>query len=111
MNFAIFIDIIIKDLININKNLINKKINSDNEKICNINLNNNSQKENKLIEFPIIIKENSPNNQIFKKSTNMIINQKALLNDKITNENNNIPNNINLLQNQAKVQMQIQLII
>ena len=41
----------------------------------------------------------------------MIINQKALLNDKISNENNNIPNNINLLQNQAKVQMQIQLII
>ena len=40
MNFAIFIDIIIKDLININKDSINKKINSDNEKICNINLNN-----------------------------------------------------------------------
>ena len=42
MNFAIFIDIIIKDLININKDSINKKIkiNSDNEKICNNNLNN-----------------------------------------------------------------------
>ena len=102
MNFAIFIDIIIKDLININKDSINKKINSDNEKICNINLNNNSQKENKLIEFPIIIKENSPNNQIFKKSTNMIINQKALLNDKISNENNNISNNINLSQNESQ---------
>ena len=102
MNFAIFIDIIIKDLININKDSINKKINSDNEKICNINLNNNSQKENKLIEFPIIIKENSPNNQIFKKSTNMIINQKALLNDKISNENNNILNNINLSQNESQ---------
>ena len=102
MNFAIFIDIIIKDLININKDSINKKINSDKEKICNINLNNNSQKENKLIEFPIIIKENSPNNQIFKKSTNMIINQKALLNDKISNENNNISNNINLSQNESQ---------
>ena len=102
MNFAIFIDIIIKDLININKDSINKKINSDNEKICNINLNNNSKKENKLIEFPIIIKENSPNNQIFKKSTNMIINQKALLNDKISNENNNISNNINLSQNESQ---------
>ena len=98
MNFAIFIDIIIKDLININKDSINKKIkiNSDNEKICNNNLNNNFQKENKLNEFPIIIKENSPNNQIFKKNTNMTINQKALLNDKISNENNNISNNINL---------------
>lgn len=102
MNFAIFIDIIIKDLININKDSINKKINSDNEKICNINLNNNSQKENKLIEFPIIIKENSPNNQIFKKNTNMTINQKALLNDKISNENNNISNNINLSQNESQ---------
>jgi len=102
MNFAIFIDIIIKDLININKDSINKKINSDNEKICNINLNNNSQKENKLIEFPIIIKENSPNNQIFKKNTNMMINQKALLNDKISNENNNISNNINLSQNESQ---------
>lgn len=102
MNFAIFIDIIIKDLININKDSINKKINSDNEKICNINLNNNFQKENKLNEFPIIIKENSPNNQIFKKSTNMIINQKALLNDKISNENNNISNNINLSQNESQ---------
>ena len=102
MNFAIFIDIIIKDLININKDSINKKINSDNEKICNINLNNNSKKENKLIANPIIIKENSPNNQIFKKSTNMIINQKALLNDKISNENNNISNNINLLQNESQ---------
>ena len=102
MNFAIFIDIIIKDLININKDSINKKINSDNEKICNINLNNNSKKENKLIANPIIIKENSPNNQIFKKSTNMIINQKALLNDKISNENNNISNNINLSQNESQ---------
>ena len=102
MNFAIFIDIIIKDLININKDSINKKINSDNEKICNINLNNNSHKENKLIEFPIIIKENSPNNQIFKKNTNMTINQKALLNDKISNENNNISNNINLSQNESQ---------
>ena len=102
MNFAIFIDIIIKDLININKDSINKKINSDNEKICNINLNNNFQKENKLNEFPIIIKENSPNNQIFKKNTNMTINQKALLNDKISNENNNISNNINLSQNESQ---------
>ena len=102
MNFAIFIDIIIKDLININKDSINKKINSDNEKICNINLNNNSKKENKLIANPIIIKENSSNNQIFKKSTNMIINQKALLNDKISNENNNISNNINLSQNESQ---------
>ena len=102
MNFAIFIDIIIKDLININKDSINKKINADNEKICNINLNNNSKKENKLIANPIIIKENSPNNQIFKKSTNMIINQKALLNDKISNENNNISNNINLSQNESQ---------
>ena len=102
MNFAIFIDIIIKDLININKDSINKKINADNEKICNINLNNNSKKENKLIANPIIIKENSSNNQIFKKSTNMIINQKALLNDKISNENNNISNNINLSQNESQ---------
>ena len=102
MNFAIFIDIIIKDLININKDSINKKINSDNEKVCNINLNNNSKKENKLIANPIIIKENSSNNQIFKKSTNMIINQKALLNDKISNENNNISNNINLSQNESQ---------
>jgi len=102
MNFAIFIDIIIKDLIMINKDLINKKINSENEKIFNINLNNNSQKENKLMANPIIIKENLPNNQIIKKSSNMIINQKALLNDKISNENNNIPNNINLSQNASQ---------
>ena len=102
MNFAVFIDIIIKDLININKDSINKKINSDNEKICNINLNNNSKKENKPTANPIIIKENSSNNQIFKKSTNMIINQKALLNDKISNENNNISNNINLSQNESQ---------
>ena len=102
MNFAIFIDIIIKDLIMINKDLINKKINSENEKIFNINLNNNSQKENKLMANPIIIKENLPNNQIIKKSSNMIINQKALLNDKISNENNNISNNINLSQNASQ---------
>ena len=102
MNFAIFIDIIIKDLIKINKDLINNKKNSDNEKICNINLNNNSQKENKLNANPIIIKKNLPNNQIIKKNTNMIINQKVLLNDKISNENNNIPNNINLLRNASQ---------
>ena len=97
MNFAIFIDVIIKDLIMINKNSIINEISLYNKKICNIKLNNNSHKDNKLLTNPINTTENLKNNQINNKITNLKINQKTLSNDKINNKNNNISNYINLL--------------
>ena len=102
MNFAIFIDKIIKDLIMINKTLINNEISLYNKKICNIKLSNNSLKDNKHITKSIITKENYKINTTNNKSINMIINQKALLNDKIPNDNNESSNNIDLLQNASQ---------